>query len=254
MNDLMISEEQVRAVPMAVVACEVMRDELQPVIDDAEHIIDVRWIEQGLHDDPDKLRQTLAEQIAQIEADHPQVQHIALGYGLCSRGIEGLKCERCTMVAVRAHDCIALLLGSRQAYNAYITENPGTYWYSPGWNRCHVPPGPQRYQQKYDAYRQQYGEDNAEFLMEQEQAWFQHYSRATYISPEDQQHEADVQYSQQCADWLGWQFDHVQGKSTLFRRLICGPWQPEDVLVIPPGRTLTVAADDRVIKLNTPNT
>jgi hypothetical protein len=37
------------------------------------------------------------------------------------------------MVVPRAHDCIALLLGSREKYAVYFDAHPGTFYQSPGW-------------------------------------------------------------------------------------------------------------------------
>jgi len=36
-------------------------------------------------------------------------------------------------VVPRAHDCITLLLGSKERYAKLFGERPGTYWYSAGW-------------------------------------------------------------------------------------------------------------------------
>ncbi len=50
---------------------------------------------------------------------------IVLGYGLCSRGTEKLRCQRCQLVVPRAHDCITLLLGDKQRYSDYVAQHPG---------------------------------------------------------------------------------------------------------------------------------
>ena len=115
-----------------------------------EHI---ELLEQGLHNEPQRLQRELQEAIDRVEADHPEAQVIVLGYGLCSRGTEGLYTRRCRLVAARAHDCITLLLGDKQRYAQYVKDNPGTYWYSPGWNRHGKPPGKERYERIYKQYQ-----------------------------------------------------------------------------------------------------
>ena len=57
---------------------------------------------------------------------------ILLAYGLCNYGVRGLHAE-VPLVLPRAHDCITLLLGSRQRYAEYFAVNPGTFYQSPGW-------------------------------------------------------------------------------------------------------------------------
>jgi len=193
------------------------------------------------------LRRELQAAVDRVEADD-QIDAIALGYGLCSRGIEGVSTRRCRLIVTRAHDCITLLLGCKQRYADYVAQHPGTYWYSPGWNRHHLPPGPQRYQHYYDQYCEQYGEDNAAFLMETEQHWFATYSRATYVDLTVGATDEDLAYTRDCADWLKWDFDHVRGEPDLIEALLSGDWDDERFCVLQPHQTIRMTADERVIE------
>lgn len=177
---------------------------------------------------------------------------IALAYGLCSRGVEGIRPRRCRVGLPRAHDCITLLLGSRERYGDYVARHPGTYWYSPGWNRCHVPPGPERYERLMREYREKYGEEDAEFLMEQEQSWFRKYNRAAYVHLGAGLTEEDVRFSKGCADWLGWAFDVQAGDPGLIRDLLGGAWDDARFIVIGPGQTARMTADERVVEVVEP--
>jgi len=129
----------------AVITCAVLEDEVRHFDRDLPHIVHIEIMEQGLHNDPARLRTDLQAMVDRVE-ERPQVEAIALGYGLCSRGTEGVRAARCRLAMARAHDCITLLLGSRRRYADYVAQHPGTYWYSPGWNRHHLPPGQERYQ------------------------------------------------------------------------------------------------------------
>ncbi|MFT3789439.1 MAG: DUF1638 domain-containing protein [Tepidisphaeraceae bacterium] len=147
----------------------------------------------------------------------------------------------------RAHDCITLLLGSRQRYAEYVHAHPGTYWYSRGWNRHHAPPGPQRYQQALDRYRATFDEDDAQYLMQTEQSWLAHYNRASFADLGLCDSSADERFTKECADWLGWTFDRQAGDPSLLRDLLFGPWDEDRFLVLEPGQTVTMTADDRVM-------
>ena len=212
-----------------------------------EHI---ELLEQGLHNEPQRLQRELQEAIDRVEADHPEAQVIVLGYGLCSRGTEGLYTRRCRLVAARAHDCITLLLGDKQRYAQYVKDNPGTYWYSPGWNRHGKPPGKERYERIYKQYLEQYGQDNADYLMQTEQHWFNTYNRATYVSLTVNGHDQDLAYTQSCADWLGWEFDHQQDDPSLLLTLLTGPWDQQRFVVLERGQTYQITGDDRVIEIS----
>ncbi|MDP7136552.1 MAG: DUF1638 domain-containing protein, partial [Candidatus Poseidoniia archaeon] len=54
-------------------------------LDPAQFGVDIELLEQGLHNEPQRLQRELQEAIDRVEADHPEAQVIVLGYGLCSR-------------------------------------------------------------------------------------------------------------------------------------------------------------------------
>ncbi|HEY8668525.1 MAG TPA: DUF1638 domain-containing protein [Tepidisphaeraceae bacterium] len=232
---------------LAVLTCAVMESEVGHFAKGLDHIVHIEMMEQGLHNEPDKLRVKLQEMIDRIEM-REDVEAIALGYGLCSRGTEGIRTRRCKLVMARAHDCITLLLGSKERYAEYVAEHPGTYWYSPGWNRHHIPPGRQRYELLLKKYTDEYGADNAEFLMESEQHWFTTYERASYVDLGVGATPEDVAYTQECADWLKWRFDHQHGDPTLLMALLKCQWDEERFVVLQPGEVFQMTADERVIQ------
>lgn len=232
---------------IAVVYCAVLEDEVRHFVQGRPWVVRLHQMEQGLHDEPDRLRSELQAAVDQIEQD-PSIEAIVLGYGLCSRGSEGVVSRRAKLVIPRAHDCITVLLGSKERYAQYVKDHPGTYWYSPGWNRCHIPPGEERYARLRERYVRQYGEDNADFLMESEQHWFSTYDRATYVDMGVGATDEDIAYSKRCADWLKWKFDRVQGSPDLLTALLDGEWDAERFLVLEPSQTLRMTADHRVIE------
>ncbi len=195
---------------IAVVLCRVLEDEIAHLARDAPQVVHLEHLPQGLHDDPPRLRVEVQAAIDRVEAN-TLADVIVLGYGVCSRGTEGLRTSRCRLVMPRAHDCITLLLGSKERYAKYASEHPGTYWYSPGWNRHHLPPGPERHARLLADYRARFGDDNAQYLMETEQHWFHTYDRATWVDLGLTATDADVAYTCRCANWLGWHFDQQKG-------------------------------------------
>jgi hypothetical protein len=232
---------------LAVITCAVLEDEVRQIAKDLPGVVHIHVLEQGLHNEPAKLRDTLQHAVAEVESTS-SAEAIALGYGLCSRGIEGVRATRCKLVVTRAHDCITLLLGDKDRYAQYVAEHPGTYWYSPGWNRCHVAPGPERYNKMLQQYTEKYGAEDAQFLMETEQQWYKTYNRATYVDLSIGVTERDLQYTRDCAHWLGWQFDRQHGDPELLHALLAGPWDPRRFLVLEPGSTVRMTADPNVIE------
>ncbi len=84
----------------------------------------------GLHVNPQSLKRALRES---IENSADTFDTIILGYGLCSRAVEGLGSSSSTLVVPRVDDCIGILLGSREAHRSETLREPGTYYLSRGW-------------------------------------------------------------------------------------------------------------------------
>jgi len=232
---------------VAVVTCAVLDQEIRHFAAGHEHIVHIEVIEQGLHNEPDKLRRELQEAVDRVEAQ-TSADAIVLGYGLCSRGTEGVRTRSALLVVPRAHDCITLLLGCKKRYADYVAEHPGTYWYSPGWIRHTTMPGKQRYEQHYQQYVEKYGKDNAEFLMQTEQQWFTAYDRATYVDLGVTDTREDEAFTHECAEYLNWTCDRQHGDPALLTALLNGDWNDHDFLVLQPGQTLRLTADERVIE------
>ena len=237
---------------LAVLGCAVLETELEHFAQQLEHetgvpdIVAYTKLEQGLHNDPPRLRRELQAAIDRVEAES-RPDAIVLGYGLCSRGVDGLFARHATLVIPRAHDCITVLLGDRRRYADYVAKNPGTYWYSPGWNRHHTPPGRERYDKLYAKYVEDYGEDNAAFLMEQEQHWFTTYNRATYVHLTVGASDPDKRYTKDCARWLDWNYDEQAGDPQLLIDLLGGNWDADRFIVVPPGHRLKMTGDEDIL-------
>ena len=231
---------------LAVIACDVLSEEVRHFCEKNPAVVRIEVIEQGLHNTPLLLKERLQTVVDRVEKD-PAVEAIALVYGLCSRGIEGVCPRRCRMAVARAHDCITLFLGSKERYASYLATHPGTYWYSPGWNRCHVPPGKERIEKLRSEYLEKYGEENADYLMEVEQDWLHAYNHATFVDLGVGDTASGELYTRQCARELGWTFDRQQGDARLLQDLLSGHWDSGRFLVLEPGQTARFTADDAIL-------
>ena len=163
------------------IVCKVMQREAYLCAGRSENVVDIVLMEQGLHNEPEKLRcevQKTLERTSDIQGKRYDAS--LLGYGLCSNGIAGL-CAKIPLVVPRGHDCITLLLGSKERYKEYFDSHRGVYWYSPGWMDTGTQPGKERYELTLKQYREKYGEDNTQYLMGLEQKWMKEYNWATYI-------------------------------------------------------------------------
>lgn len=232
---------------LAVIACNVLEDEVRHLAAGQRHIHSLAFMPQGLHNEPARLQRELQGAVARAEAD-PAVDAIALVYGLCSRGVENLEHDRCPIVIARAHDCVTLFLGDKDRYAAYLREHPGTYWYSPGWIKSHAPPGPDRTEKLRREYAAKFEPDEVEYLMEMEAHWIANYDRAAYVGLGIGETQGDVDYTKRCAACLGWNFDQVKGDPALLRALLAGEWDERRFLVVPPRHVIRLTADESIIR------
>ena len=166
---------------LIILTCEVMYREISYCVARSKNIVDVRFLQKGLHDiGQEEMSKTLQAEINQVPKD--KFEAILLGYALCGNGIKGLTTEETTLVVPRAHDCITLLLGSKEKYSNYMAQHPGTYFRSTGWIKRDMPEIGEDGKPKsimtqlgfgrtFEEYVKKYGEDNARYIMETLKSW-----------------------------------------------------------------------------------
>lgn len=227
-----------------LVSCHVLWRELCYFAALSRNVFTFHFLKQGLHNTPEILRRELQQA---IDAAPPECTAILIGYGLCSNGIEGIVARDKPLVIMRGHDCITFLLGSKEEYRRYFDAHPGTYWYSPGWIDTSLQPGKERYEEARRRYIERYGEENAAYLLESEQAWMDNYSNAAYVDLGFGDTEPLKQYTRECAEWLGWNCSILKGDPRLIMDFVEGRWSDEDFLVVQPGETIVPSHDERIV-------
>jgi hypothetical protein len=232
---------------IALIACEVFKSEIELLAEDAEHIAEKRFFEIGLHDRPDEMRVRLQKEVAEMDR-RDDIEAIVLAYGLCGCGTAGLRAGRHPLVIPRAHDCITVFLGSKEKYAERQSACPGCYHYTPGWNRARRVPGPERLAALREEFAKQFDPDDVDFLMESERAMWTSYDTSTFIDLGTPEAEQEAVYTKQCADWLGWKFEHLKGDPALLRDLLSGPWDEARYQIIRPGFKLAHSPDDAVMR------
>ena len=204
----------------------------------SKNVVDVVLMEQGLHDEPDRLRTEVQKALDNtLDIQGRAYDASLLGYGLCSNGIVGLS-AKIPIIVPRGHDCITLLLGSKDKYKEYFDSHRGVYWYSPGWIESGKQPSKERYEKLLEEYKEKYGEDNAQYLMEVEQSWIKEYSWATFIDWGLTDSSEYKNYTKRCAKFLHWKYDELKGSPELMQKLIDGDWDEDEFLVVKPGQKI----------------
>lgn len=230
--------------PVRLIACQVLEDVLKPLLPKglAET---VTFQEYGLHRVPDKMTRTLQAEIDSVQ--EPSL--IVLGYGLCGNGVQGLRSRRHTLLIPRTDDCIAILLGSRQAYRRKFSAVPGTYYLSKGWLESGSHP-----LSEYEEYKEKYGPQEAEWILDQQ---YQHYERVALVAHSQGALQACAPAAREvahfCERW-NMRYEEILGSDEYARSLVqavaivrdrrvgateqIGP----DFVVVPPGNVVRSSA------------
>lgn len=231
------------------IVCKVMQREAYFCAARTKNVVDIILMPQGLHDEPDKLRSEVQKALDNTHDIQGRPYDASLlGYGLCSNGIVGLS-AKIPIVVPRGHDCITLLLGSKDKYQEYFDSHRGVYWYSPGWIESGKQPSEERYETLLKEYTAKYGDDNAQYLMEVEQGWIKEYNWATYIDWGLTDSEEYRDFTKRCAEFLKWNYNELQGSPGLMQRFVDGQWNNAEFLLVKPGEKISDdLTNDGIIK------
>ncbi len=241
---------------LKLIACEILYRELCAAVARSPNCVDVEFLPKGLHDiGQEGMSRRLEEVLAEVDAS--QYDAVLFGYGLCSNGLVGLTARNVPLVIPRAHDCITLFFGSKERYLEYFYGHPGVYFKTSGWiergtdlNQLAPQSIPHRsgMVQTYEELVAKYGEDNARFLHEELTNMTRNYSQITYIEMGIEPDGRFERLAREQADERGWKFEKVQGDMSLVERLVDGPWDDADFLVVQPGYRVATSFDEKIIK------
>jgi hypothetical protein len=215
--------------PIVVIACKVFQGLLERFLpsDQADR---VTFLDYGLHENPKKLTGALQEQIDSIQK--PSL--ILLGYGLCGNGLDGVQSGQHTLLIPRADDCIAILLGSYQAYMREFNDNPGTYYLTKGWLESGSDP-----LKEYHEMVEKYGAETGEWIMDQQ---YRNYNRLVLVAHTQEDLDTYRPRAQEVAEYCQrWdmKYEEIVGSDAYIRNLVGAAStlkdSNEEFLVIAPG-------------------
>jgi uncharacterized protein DUF1638 len=206
-----------------VIACATVIEEILPFLpaDVSSETLDF-----GLHLRPHELKKSLQAKIDQASR-HADV--LLLGYGLCSMAVVGLRATTAHLVIPRVDDCIAIFLGSCNAYKEQARKEPGTYYLTKGWIEVGDTPF-----QEYLRLIDKYGEAKAKRMI---QLLLKNYRRLGFINTGQYEIERYRDYARKTAEQFNLRFEEIDGSPALVKKMVFGPWDDE-FLVVEPGKTI----------------
>jgi hypothetical protein len=237
---------------LKLIACEVFFREICLCAASSPHRIDVEFTEKGAHDKSDVLRGIIQEKITAAESGTRRYDAILLGFGLCGNSVLGMRAGSVPLVIPRAHDCCTIFLGSRAEFARHFKDNPSMPFSSTGYmERGGTPiheattldfvPGVSK---EYQDLVAQYGEENARYIYETLTVSTDRAvgntgdNRVVFIDVPEFSHLGFADRCRAQAEAAGKQFQVLPGDMRLIRKLVRGEWDPEEFLVVEPGRKI----------------
>jgi hypothetical protein len=239
---------------LKLISCEIFYREMCAAAARSPNQVDVEFLPKGLHD------LGAAPMLARLQAaldavEGSDYEAVLFGYALCGMGLAGLQARSKPVVIPRAHDCIALFLGSKERYLDYFNNHPGVYFKTTGWieRGAGLQPLAQDTLKKsgigysYEELVAKYGEENAKYLYEQLGNHTRNYGQFTFIEmgiePDDRFEKAAAAEAAE----RNFRYEKVAGDMSLIHDLVDGRWEPDKFLVVPPGGRVVAKYDESIM-------
>lgn len=206
-----------------IIACEMLRYELEAAIEKTGSTIPVQWVKEGLHSWPDKLRTELQGHIDRLEQEYDT---ILLGYGLCGNAMVGLRSEKARIIAARFDDCIRILMSVKygevpqvDCHCLYATKKFTE-------SDLGIPHGLEKACEKY-------GKEKAERLYRR---MLNNYTGIRMIDSDTYDVAECEPEVQALADRLRLEYSVQNGSNRVLEKLLTGPWDDDDdFYIVEPG-------------------
>jgi len=232
------------------IGCGVLGPDVSQIAEKFDLTLKQKLLPGGLHNRPDKLRRKLQKAINKV-AKETTCGRIIVGYGLCGRGTVGIKAPPgVPLIFPRVHDCIALFLGSDQAYKKEFANYPGTFYFSAGWYDENENPQNSTSEQIWigsgsmgcNDIKDKFGEKSGQKIIRFFSSWQEHYQRAVFIDTGVGKTEQYTKHAEKMAEKYNWQYENIKGDLSLVTRLLTSTDSDDQILVVPPGHLTIYSA------------
>jgi hypothetical protein len=204
-----------------LIACEMIRNEVEKVMRDRGLSMPVVWIERGLHECPDRLHAHLQETID----SNRDKSCILLAYGLCGNAALGLNTSESVLILPRFHDCIRMFHAFKK--NAEPAVSAATIYLTGGWAADYL--------DIIKQYGVRYSEEKKRVILD---TMYGNYSNLCILDTgASDTGEVEVK-ARELADILRLKIEYARGTVRVLDDLLMERWD-EEFCVIPPGKSIT---------------
>ncbi|MDR1277787.1 MAG: DUF1638 domain-containing protein [Treponema sp.] len=203
-----------------ILACSMLEDEIALAMKKTGCRLPVIWLERGLHEWPDRLREELHRRIRQLAA----ADTILLTYSLCGGALAGLDSSNSRLVLPCFHDCIQMCCSLAEQQPRPV--DPRSFYFTRGWLR-----GEHSTARSFQRACQKYGRKTARVLYRE---IFKNYRSLVLLDTGAYPPEESLAGVRRLGKTFGLAVRECPGSTRILEKLFSGRWDQE-FCIIPPG-------------------
>jgi hypothetical protein len=207
-----------------IIACEVLKDELEKVIQETICQYPIIWVESQYHIEPNKLRAKLQQEIDALEG----VDNILFAYGNCGNGLVDLNATTANLIIPKTDDCISLFLTKPREKFQRMKK---TYFLTKGWIDSS-----KSIMKEYTYTLNRYGPKRTERLFE---VMLRNYQYLLLIDTDSYSMEDYTEKVREFAEKMKLELMVTKGDLWFLKKLLIGPYD-ENFCVIPKGQKVNL--------------
>lgn len=209
-----------------LIGCRTLESEIAAAVEQTGWSGDIRWLKSGLHSNTEVLHSTLQALIDSCQG----YDRILLAMGTCGNSVIGIRAASAELIFPRVDDCITLLCGSRDKRAKYYHS----YFFTEGWLH-----GERTIWHEYLYTVEKYGEKTADKIFD---TMLQHYDSCIFLDT----HCGNAAETSDQVKYIAGRFhlgyEKMEGTLSYLHRLLKGPWDTGDFVIVPPHTTVHAGA------------
>jgi hypothetical protein len=211
-----------------ILACSMLEDEVNLAIKKTGCPLPVVWLERGLHEWPERLREELGRRIGQLAA----ADTILLTFSLCGNALPGLGSPYSRLVLPRFHDCVQMCRSLEE--NQPVEPDAGSLYFTRGWLR-----GEHSTARSFERACKKYGRKEARALYRD--MILKNYRSLVMLDTGAYPPEESLPPIRRLGKIFGLEVRECPGSTRILEKLFSGRWDGE-FCVIPPGSRIGSAS------------
>lgn len=209
----------------AIIACETIKEDLEPLINNIDYEAEVIWLDKNLHAVPQNLNVELQKTIDRLS----DCDEIILTYLLCGNALLGIKSDNSLLRFIKGDDCIYADLCLRDDYKDLRCSS---FFLSHGWMDTD-----RNILVEYQATVDKYGEKRAKHIWD---VMYKNYKHLCYmeLKEDDSLTKEEEERINIMAEYANVDVIHVKGSTLMYEKLLSLEDDP-GIAVIDKGHVIT---------------